>query len=97
VIENVAQDAWITEKLIDCLITKTIPIYYGCSSISSYFDTTGWIMFTSIDDLKQKLSLLDSSYYSNYIEVINKNYETAKLYTDFHTNVNRAIRTISDW
>jgi hypothetical protein len=28
VIENVSQNTWFTEKLIDCLITKTIPIYW---------------------------------------------------------------------
>ena len=49
VIENVAQNTWFTEKIIDCLITKTIPIYYGCPSISEYFDTTGWIIFDGID------------------------------------------------
>ena len=97
VIENVSENTWFTEKLVDCLITKTIPIYWGCPSISEYFDTTGWIIFTNINDLKQKLELLDESYYSKYTDVINKNYETAKLYTDFHENVNRAIRTIPNW
>lgn len=96
-IENSQQLNYFTEKLIDCLLTKTIPIYWGCPNISEYFDTSGWIIFTDINDLKQKLSLLNDSYYSKYIDVINKNYETAKLYTDFHENLNRAIRTISDW
>jgi hypothetical protein len=96
-IENSQQANYFTEKLVDCLITKTIPIYWGCPNISEYFDTTGWIIFNDLDDLKQKLSLLDDSYYSMYTEVINKNYETAKMYADFYTNVNRAIRTIPDW
>jgi len=97
VIENIAESTWFTEKLIDCLITKTIPIYWGCPNISEYFDTTGWIIFSDLNDLKHKLSVLDESYYSRYTEVINKNYEIAKLYTDIHTNINRAIRTIPDW
>ena len=97
VIENVVQNTWITEKLIDCLVTKTIPIYWGCPNISEYFDTTGWIIFNDLNDLKHKLSLLDESYYSRYTRVIDKNYEIAKLYTDIHTNINRAIQTIPDW
>jgi len=96
-IENSQQINYFTEKLIDCLISKTIPIYWGCPNISEYFDTTGWIIFSDLNDLKHKLSLLDESYYSRYTEVINKNYEIAKLYTDIHTNINRAIRTIPDW
>jgi hypothetical protein len=97
VIENSQQANYFTEKLVDCLITKTIPIYWGCLNISEYFDTTGWIIFSDLDDLKQKLSLLNDSYYFRYTEVINKNYETAKMYADFHENLNRAIRTIPDW
>jgi hypothetical protein len=96
-IENSQQTNYFTEKLVDCLITKTIPIYWGCPNISEYFDTTGWLIFNDLDDLKHKLSLLDDSYYSMYTEVINKNYETAKMYADFHENLNRAIRTIPDW
>jgi hypothetical protein len=97
VIENSQQPNYFTEKLIDCLITKTIPIYWGCPNISEYFDTTGWIIFNDIDDLKQKLSLLNNSYYSTYTEVIDKNYSTAKLYGNLYENLNRAIRTIPDW
>ena len=96
-IENSQQPNYFTEKLMDCLLTKTIPIYWGCPNISEYFDTTGWIIFNDIDDLKHKLSLLNDSYYSTYTEVINKNYNTAKLYVDLHENLNVAIRTISDW
>ena len=97
IVENSQQTNYFTEKLVDCLITKTIPIYWGCPNISEYFDTTGWIIFNDLDDLKQKLSLLNDSYYFRYTEVINKNYETAKIYADFHENLNRAIRTIPDW
>lgn len=94
VIENSKQVNYFTEKLVDCLITKTIPIYWGCPNISEYFDTTGWIIFEDINDLKRKLPLLNHSYYSLYTEVINKNYETAKIYTDFHENLNRALRSL---
>lgn len=97
IIENVKDNTWFTEKLIDCLITKTIPIYWGCSKISEHFDTTGWILFDSIDELTEKLTILDETYYDKYKDVIIKNYETAKLYTDIHENLNRAIRTIRDW
>jgi hypothetical protein len=97
VIENSRQKNYFTEKLIDCVITKTIPVYWGCPNVSEYFDTTGWIIFDDMDDLKCKVSALTEDHYSKHLNIIEKNYETAKLYTDFHENINRAIRKIPEW
>lgn len=90
VIENSKQENYFTEKLMDCLITKTIPIYWGCPNISDYFDTTGWIIFetTDLNELVNKLSILDITYYNNYIDIINKNYEKAQQYIDIVANLN---------
>jgi hypothetical protein len=32
-IENVSEDNWFTEKLIDCFATDTVPIYWGCPNL----------------------------------------------------------------
>jgi hypothetical protein len=53
VIENSRQIHYFTEKIIDCLLTKTIPIYYGCPNISDYFDTSGWIILETRDGQNQ--------------------------------------------
>lgn len=45
VIENTREDYWFTEKLIDCLAVGTIPIYWGCPSLSRFLDTRGIISF----------------------------------------------------
>jgi hypothetical protein len=97
IIENSRQTNYFTEKLIDCLITKTIPIYWGCPNISEYFDTTGWIIFDNQHDLKEKLNTLNESYYTSYMNNIEKNYRIALTYVDFQENLNRAIRLIPDW
>lgn len=93
VIENSRQTNYFSEKLIDCLITKTIPIYYGCPNISKFFDISYWIIIEnpSIDELQCKLSIIDSSYYSKHINLINKNYNEAINYSDFNDNLNRSI------
>ena len=44
VIENSREPNYFTEKIMDCLLTKTIPLYWGCPNIADYFDTTGWIV-----------------------------------------------------
>lgn len=37
VIENIIDESWATEKLINCIIKGTIPIYYGSRKIASRF------------------------------------------------------------
>jgi len=87
VLENSQQVNYYTEKLIDCLITKTIPIYWGCPNISNFFDTTGWIFFDSFDSLLTLIKKLDETYYERYTETIQKNFELAKTKSDFYKNL----------
>ena len=91
IIENSQQINYFTEKIMDCILTKTIPIYWGCPNISDFFDITGWIILDSptIQEL-DKLHILDSTYYNKYINVIENNYNKALQYTDLYTNINNA-------
>ena len=93
VIENSKQTNYFTEKLIDCLVTRTIPIYWGCPNIATFFDITGWIVLENSDlmNLRERLLALHSGYYSLHEATIEKNYAVAIKYTDFVTNVNNAI------
>lgn len=99
VIENSRQINYFTEKLGDCLITKTIPIYYGCPNISEFFDVTGWIILDneSTDELIEKVKLLTPDYYLKYINIINKNFELVKQYIDLQENLNRTLRAIPEY
>ena len=91
VIENTRELNCFSEKLIDCLITKTIPIYYGCKNIEDYFDTTGWIIVADeqnfLQDLYNQLHKLNETYYMNHLEIIKKNYQTAIHFTNAETNM----------
>lgn len=91
VIENCRLNNYFTEKLVDCLITKTIPIYYGCPNISNWFDTRGWIILetTSIQEFRAKCEKLPS--YDAHINVINENFERAKHYSSIVVNLQRAM------
>jgi len=96
VIENSRQINYFTEKLCDCIITKTIPVYWGCPNISDYFDTTGWIILDdeSIDHLTEKVNALDAEYYMKYIDTVENNFKKVKEYIDIEENLNRALREI---
>jgi hypothetical protein len=92
VIENSRQKNYFTEKLIDCLITKTIPIYWGCPNISDWFDTRGWIILESesLSELRQKTGVMPT--YNDYRESIEANYQTVlSNFTDFYEIIQRAI------
>lgn len=93
VIENSRQINYFTEKLCDCLITKTIPIYYGAPNIAEYFDTTGWIILDNenVDEAIKKIGTLTPDWYSKYTSTIEKNYKKVQTYIDVYENLNRAI------
>jgi len=77
-IENCKIDYYFTEKLIDCFMTGTIPIYYGCPSISKFFDVNGMIIIDKIDDMKKIIPSLSKELYINKISSIKSNFEKAK-------------------
>ena len=49
-LENVRQCNYFTEKLLDCFLTRTVPIYWGCPNIADYFDTDGMLIIPHPDD-----------------------------------------------
>ena len=80
VIENTKEDYYFTEKLIDCFVTGTIPIYWGCPSISDFFDINGIICFNSLEDLHNILDNLTVELYNSKIEHIKNNYLLSQKY-----------------
>lgn len=52
VIENVQEPDYFTEKLLDCLICGTLPIYFGPQNIGNYFNLQGIICCQSLSDIQ---------------------------------------------
>lgn len=81
VIENVRQDYWFTEKLLDALSMGCIPIYWGCPSISTFFDMGGIIQFETYEELVDIMRNTDfEEQYKLRHDAIRKNAELAKSY-----------------
>lgn len=78
VVMNAKYDYYFTEYLIDCLICKTIPIFWGSPLIGDIFDVRGMYLFDTIDDLRIILDKINQEDYNSKIEYININYEIAK-------------------
>ncbi len=74
-VESASETNYFTEKLIDCLITKTIPIYWGCPNISDFFDTSYWIHPDRIFSTEYT-----ETYYEDNMKKIDANFEKAQSY-----------------
>lgn len=96
VIENTREKNYFSEKIMDCLITKTIPIYYGCQNIGDYFNTEGWILLKDeqnfLQELYTQLQILNDTYYMKYYPIVEENYETAVLLANEQTNLENRLR-----
>jgi len=85
-IENSKEDYMFTEKLIDCFLTGTIPIYYGCPSIGKFFNIDGIIVINTLDDLTNILPTLNDDLYNKIKPYIEDNYNKAQQYKTFIIN-----------
>jgi hypothetical protein len=81
VIENSKFDYYFTEKIIDCFITGTIPIYWGCPSIDKFFNKDGLFIFNTIEELQEILSNINEEVYFSKINAIRENFNLSKKYT----------------
>jgi hypothetical protein len=91
VIENCRQPNYFSEKLIDCLRMKTLPIYYGCPNISEYFDISGWIILETmnVQELIDKCKILPL--YSEHTLSIENNYMLSEKYIDYSLNIRNCV------
>ena len=55
VVENGKNSHLFTEKLIDCLLHKTVPIYWGGSKVLEIFNPRGILVFDTIKELNEIL------------------------------------------
>lgn len=84
VIENSRVRGFFTEKLIDCLLTWTIPIYWGCPDVHQYFDARGMIVADSFDGIIESIARIQqrgiASTYSAMLPFAHKNNDLAQKY-----------------
>ena len=82
VVENCKKDYYFTEKIIDVFLSGTIPIYWGCPSISKFFNTDGFLTFNSLDELQEIIKDSDflNQFYNDKKNIIEENFTTALKY-----------------
>ena len=76
-VENSRHSNFFTDRLIDCFLTKTVPVYWGCPNIENFYDHRGIICFENEHDLLDIINKLSPEDYTSRLEAINNNYQLA--------------------
>tara|TARA_B110000116_G_scaffold150349_1_gene130039 strand:- start:375 stop:1247 length:873 start_codon:yes stop_codon:yes gene_type:complete len=92
VIENNQESNYFTEKLIDCCLCETIPIYWGAPNIGNYFDVRGMIICKTATDIKLALKGISSEDYTSKLNWIKANRKKAMSYIDFEKRIATIIQ-----
>lgn len=89
--ENTVSSSYFSEKLIDCILTGTIPIYHGSRSVLNYFDGRGILFFESLQELESILSSLTFESYRLLREYAVANFNAAinLMLADYHGYLHR--------
>ena len=90
-IENSIHPGYFTEKITDCILHKTIPIYWGCPDISEYYNSNGFIIFNTSDEAINIINNLTPDDYFNRLEFIEENYNKAFEYKDYIKTIKNKI------
>ena len=83
-IENSYANNECSEKISDCFLTGTIPIYYGTPNIGDYFNMDGIFVFNTKEELEnivKNITLNGDKIYKDKTKAIQDNYEIAIKYT----------------
>lgn len=91
-IENSKQKNLFTEKLIDCLYTKTIPIFYGCDNIGDFFDIRGLFIVNNSEEIIKICNSITNQTYYDKIEYINRNFELSTKYINLLDRLKKVIQ-----
>ena len=94
VIENTSHRGYFTEKIMDCIALKTIPVYWGCSNITDFFDERGLILFDNVDDLIYTMNNIDENYYNDHLDAVESNYQKAISYIDYEVRIAEKVKEI---
>ncbi len=95
VIENSREDTYFSEKIVDCFLAKTIPIYWGAPDVGEFFDLSGVLIFSSIEDMDQSIKLMSRDHYHGVLDVVERNYQAALKYINVRPRISAILDPLS--
>lgn len=91
VIENVRERNYFTEKLIDALLCRTVPIYWGCPNIGDFIDTAPMILCESAGDIQAALHGMSEEQYDRHAAHFDAVQDKADHFGDFYRRAALAV------
>lgn len=79
-----------SQRLIDCFINRTIPIYRGYKNIGNHFNTDGMILVEDGEDAINKINQLTPEYYNERLSAIEDNYNKC-IENEYHLSPGQRI------
>lgn len=95
IIENSREPDYFSEKLLDCLICECIPIYWGASNISEYFNMAGIIECKSLEDIINAIGSVEDIYTDNVKKAVEENKSKAIGYSRVESNIAKIITDLN--
>jgi hypothetical protein len=87
-LENSKIHNYYAEKILDCFLTLTVPIYIGCPNIGDYYDKRGIIFANSGEDMISICNTLSNEKYYSLEEYYMNNYKLSKFWLKYHNYQN---------
>ena len=91
VVENSRQDHYFTEKLVQCLLFRCVPVYWGTAKLPKEFDERGILRFSSLKELEEIWPTLTAEKYQGLRRQISSNQRAALKYCSTDFTVQRMI------
>jgi hypothetical protein len=99
-IENSRYKDYFTEKIVDCFLTDTVPIYYGCPNITDYFPIESMIFINDIfddDEIRRSIDkcLSIEGFYQDKLKFLRKSRYDYLNYYSMYAIFNSVIQEIT--
>ncbi len=91
VIENVREPNYFTEKLVDAILCRCVPIYWGCPNIGDFFDTSGMIVCENEAELMAAMAAASEEDFEARAAKLDGVREVAAEYGDLYGRAARAV------
>ena len=90
-IENCSEEGYFSEKIVDCFVAYSIPLYYGDPKIGDVFDKNGIIKLDTKNAISQ-INSLTPELYTSKIPATLENFKRSSSYWDLVGNIYNHIK-----
>ena len=92
VIENVREQNYFSEKLVDAVLCDTVPIYWGCPNIADFVDTRGMMICANADEMQSAILTASEADYASRIAALRAIKPDLLAYCDLERRAAEAVR-----